>query len=58
MVLIYKMKSSFINFQDSILQQIVGQLEVPFVESTNHVFHDVISCIIEQQIHYRITKNI
>lgn len=58
MVLIFKMKSSFVNFQDPILQQIVAQLDVPFVESTNHVFHDVVSCIIEQQIHYRSTKNI
>lgn len=31
---------------------------LPPIVSTQHVFHDLMSCIIEQQIHYRSTKNI
>jgi DNA-3-methyladenine glycosylase II len=44
--------------QDSILKQVVAPMEVPSFVSTNQVFHDVISCIIEQQIHYRSSKKI
>ena len=43
---------------DSVLQNIVLQVELPNIESTNDVFHDLISCIIEQQIHYRSSKRI
>ena len=43
---------------DPILGKICQQIELPTIESTNDVFHDLISCIIEQQIHYRSTKRI
>lgn len=52
------MKDHLLFNQDSILKQVVAPLEVPFFASTNQVFHDVISCIIEQQIHYRSSKKI
>ena len=45
-------------FKDLILEKISAQLETPSFNSTNDVFHDLISCIIEQQIHYRSTKRI
>lgn len=45
-------------FDDPILQKIIGQIEQPFIRSTNAVFHDLMSCIIEQQIHYRSSKRI
>jgi DNA-3-methyladenine glycosylase II len=43
---------------DPILEKIILQIPKPEVESTNDVFHDLMSCIIEQQIHYRSTKRI
>ena len=30
----------------------------PNIKSTQNVFHDLMSCILEQQIHYRSTKNV
>lgn len=32
--------------------------DIPSIESSNNVFHDLISCVLEQQIHYRSSKNI
>ncbi len=43
---------------DPILEKIILQIPKPAIESTNDVFHDLMSCIIEQQIHYRSTKRI
>jgi DNA-3-methyladenine glycosylase II len=43
---------------DPILEKIILQVSKPIIISTNDVFHDVMSCIIEQQIHYRSTKRI
>jgi DNA-3-methyladenine glycosylase II len=48
----------FLSKQDSILANIIAQIPVPIIETTGDVFHDMLSCIIEQQIHYRSTKNI
>ncbi len=42
--------------QDEILRDITKKIPVPKIESTENVFHDLMSCIIEQQIHYRSTK--
>ncbi len=43
---------------DLILEKIILKIPKPVIESTNDVFHDLMSCIIEQQIHYRSTKRI
>lgn len=43
---------------DLILQKLILELPKPTFNSTNCVFHDLMSCIIEQQIHYRSTKKI
>jgi DNA-3-methyladenine glycosylase II len=43
---------------DPILEKIIAQIPQPIINSTNDVFHDLMSCIIEQQIHYRSTKRI
>ncbi len=43
---------------DPILEKIILQVPKPAINSTNDVFHDVMSCILEQQIHYRSTKRI
>lgn len=42
---------------DDVLTEIVTQIPFLSVESTQNVFHDLMSCVIEQQIHYRSTKN-
>ena len=49
---------NILGIKDSVLQKIILQIELPTINSTNDVFHDLISCIIEQQIHYRSTKKI
>lgn len=41
---------------DPVLATLLTQLERPVVISTGDVFHDLVSCIVEQQIHYRSTK--
>jgi DNA-3-methyladenine glycosylase II len=43
---------------DDVLKNIIETLELPTIETTNDVFHDLVSCILEQQIHYRSTKKI
>lgn len=43
---------------DKILHQIVQTIPPPNFISTKNVFHDLMSCLIEQQIHYRSTKKI
>lgn len=43
---------------DSILDEIAQQIPKPEIISTNDVFHDLMSCVLEQQIHYRSTKKI
>ncbi len=43
---------------DPILGKIIGELDEPRVVSTKNVFHDLIGCVLEQQIHYRSTKNL
>jgi DNA-3-methyladenine glycosylase II len=48
----------FLSKQDPILSNIIAQIPEPVIESTGDVFYDMLSCIIEQQIHYRSTKNI
>jgi DNA-3-methyladenine glycosylase II len=47
-----------IDYQDPVLQKIIAHIDLPSIHSTNDVFHDMMSCIIEQQIHYRSTKKI
>ncbi len=43
---------------DAVLAKIMTIVPVPNIESTNDVFFDLMSCILEQQIHYRSTKRI
>ena len=48
----------FLTKLDPILASIIAQIPESIIESTNDIFHDMLSCIIEQQIHYRSTKKI
>lgn len=41
---------------DQVLEKIILQVPRPIIGSKKNVFHDLVSCIIEQQIHYRSTK--
>jgi DNA-3-methyladenine glycosylase II len=43
---------------DPILERIILEIPKPIISSTKDVFHDLMSCILEQQIHYRSTKRI
>ncbi len=45
-----------ISDKDEKLAQIIELISYPEIPSTHNVFHDLMSCIIEQQIHYRSTK--
>jgi DNA-3-methyladenine glycosylase II len=44
--------------KDAQLVQIIALVPKPEIASTNDVFHDLMSCILEQQIHYRSAKKI
>lgn len=44
--------------RDSVLKNIIQTIPEPQIQSTDNVFHDLMSCILEQQIHYRSTKKI
>lgn len=44
--------------QDEVLARITEQLDLPEIHSTGDVFHDLMSCVLEQQIHYRSSKRI
>ena len=46
----------FLVKSDPILANIIAQIPEPVIESTNDIFHDLMSCVLEQQIHYRSTK--
>lgn len=48
----------FLAKNDSALAQIISEIQLPEIESTQDVFHDLMSCVLEQQIHYRSTKKI
>jgi len=52
-----KEKDFLINV-DAILGKVINTIPPPSYKSTENVFHDLMSCIIEQQIHYRSSKNI
>ena len=41
---------------DSKLGDIIEIISAPKIISTHSVFHDLLSCVVEQQIHYRSTK--
>jgi DNA-3-methyladenine glycosylase II len=43
--------------KDQVLLKLVDTISPPTWKSTENVFHDIMSCIIEQQIHYRSSKN-
>ena len=55
--MIEKAKSHLIA-KDEILKNILVRIDLPVVENTKNVFHDLMSCVIEQQIHYRSSKKI
>jgi len=40
------------------LEQIIHTIPYPQIISTNNVFHDLMSLVVEQQIHYRSAKRI
>jgi DNA-3-methyladenine glycosylase II len=41
---------------DDKLAEIINKVELPELKSTHNLFHDLMSCVIEQQIHYRSSK--
>ena len=43
---------------DPVLKEIITTIPFPQIESTKNVFHDLMSCVLEQQIHYRSTKKV
>lgn len=47
---------SLLQRADPVLAQVIQLVPQPEVQSSGNVFMDLMSCIIEQQIHYRSTK--
>jgi len=43
---------------DPVLEKIIAAIPPPRFESTQDVFFDLMSCVLEQQIHYRSSKKI
>ncbi|MEL7363422.1 MAG: hypothetical protein AAFN13_15205 [Bacteroidota bacterium] len=43
---------------DPVLARLEQTVPLPPHESTGEVFHDLVSCLVEQQIHYRSTKHV
>jgi DNA-3-methyladenine glycosylase II len=43
---------------DPVLEKIIATIPPPRFESTKDVFFDLMSCVLEQQIHYRSTKKV
>lgn len=43
--------NEFLSEKDEILAQIIDQLKIKEIESTNNVFHELVGDVIEQQIH-------
>ena len=39
--------------KDTVMVEIVDQMDLPFLQSSGDVFYDLSSCILDQQIHYR-----
>lgn len=52
---IEKIKST-LSKQDPVLKKIIDKIDYPIIEPTDNLFHDLMSLVIEQQIHYRSTK--
>jgi DNA-3-methyladenine glycosylase II len=48
--------SHYLTGKDEFLKQVIETIPAPDIISTKNVFHDLMSCILEQQIHYRSTK--
>lgn len=53
-----KVETQKLILADSVLAQIITTIPPPAIESTKNVFHDLMSCILEQQVHYRSTKQV
>lgn len=52
----YRDQIEYLKANDEVLVKILEKIELPAIVSTKNIFHDLMSCIIEQQIHYRSTK--
>jgi DNA-3-methyladenine glycosylase II len=48
----------YLSSVDPVLAKVIQLVDLKDIESTHNVFHDLMSCLIEQQIHYRSTKHI
>ena len=46
----------YLSGKDEVLKQVIETIPAPEIISTKNVFHDLMRCILEQQIHYRSTK--
>ena len=44
---------SFLTKRDPVLAEIADHCECSIPESTNDIFYDLVTCVLEQQIHYR-----
>jgi DNA-3-methyladenine glycosylase II len=47
---------AFLRAQDPVLAKIIDTIPEPVIDSSGDVFLDLMSCILEQQIHYRSSK--
>ncbi|MEM1121792.1 MAG: hypothetical protein AAGJ18_15175, partial [Bacteroidota bacterium] len=50
--------NKYLSKKDEVLKKIIATTPLPEIESTGNVFHDLVSCVVEQQIHYRSSKKV
>jgi DNA-3-methyladenine glycosylase II len=50
--------TQFLLNADPVLARVMAMTAAPQIQSTHDLFFDLLSCVIEQQIHYRSSKNI
>jgi DNA-3-methyladenine glycosylase II len=49
---------TYLSSRDEVLSKVISALDLPNIASTRDVFHDLIGCIVEQQVPCRSTKHI
>ena len=53
-----KLVKDYLASNHEVLKNIIQSISFPIIIPTQNVFHDIISCVFEQQIHYRSSKKI
>lgn len=53
-----KNPTSIVSQNDPVLQEIIEHIDEPKIASSEDVFYDLVTCIVDQQIHYKAKGNL